>query len=181
MYKCIAALFIGLLAVNTQAGAALLDGQPVGMIYFRGTAPDTTLQIGPISTVVGPGIELTNFADFIAIDVSDTNILITANRPANLLSFFELVRFADLVGAIPAFTGVTINPATNFAGLTASDINFTADTIDVNLTALPAQTGQIISLDLIGAGPGAVPEPGSCVLVCLGVAAISGFRRLVKR
>ena len=120
-FRYVATILIGLLAVSVPAGATILEGHIVGNIYFRSTAPDTTVEIGPVNTLVGPGIELTNFANFLNIDLSDTNILITATRSAATLTVFELLRFADVNGTIPAITGVTINSATNFAGLNASD------------------------------------------------------------
>jgi hypothetical protein len=137
-----------LLAVSPlQAG--LLDGQTVSSTNFHGIAPDMTITIGPIDSVVGPGTELTNFgwSGFVNIDFFDTNILITAatDQP---FSYFEMLRFVDVVGVIPAFTSVTVNPATNWAGFDETRHYVTSDMIDLNLTALHGLQGQQISLDL---------------------------------
>lgn len=154
------ALVVACLAVASTVHASLLDGQTVATTNFHGTAPETTLVIGPVESVVGPGVELTDFgwSGFVRIDFSDTNILITLtiDQP---FGYFELLRFVDSKGTIPAFTGVTINPATNYEGFDASRVSFDADRIDVNLTALPGLKGQQISLDLTpGPGPGAGPR-----------------------
>ncbi|HYZ85366.1 MAG TPA: hypothetical protein VE621_13230 [Bryobacteraceae bacterium] len=145
------------------------------------------MQIGPVDSLVGPGVELTNFADFLNVNFSDTNILMTATRNANALSSFELIRFFNVTGLIPVITDVTINPATNFTGFNASRITFDANLISVNLTALAGLQNQQISLNLsaVPRAPGPpppppppptpqaeIPEPGSAPLCAMGVVII---------
>ena len=182
--KYVISFAASLISLSSPVRATLLDGQTVATTYFRGTAPDTTSQIGPVKSVVGPGGELTNFAGYLDIDFSDTNILITATADANPLGYFEEIRFFDVNGTIPTIAGVTLDPATNFTGLNASDIIFNADTITVNLTTLAGLQGQIISLDLNGGappvgGPTGVPEPWPAALFGLGIGLLS--LRLVRR
>ena len=139
------------------ADAALLEGQTVQTTDFHGIAPDQTIEIGPVDTVVGPGAELTGFGfeGFLDIDFSDTNILITAatDQP---FGFFEVLRFLVVSSTID-FTSVTLNSATNWTGFDASKILFTSDRIDLTLTALAGSQGQQISLDLSG-GSRVVPS-----------------------
>ena len=77
-------LIVGLVAVfltaTSPVQAALLDGQTVQTSDFHGTAPDMTAIVGPVSSVVGTGVELTSFgwSGFVNVDFSDTNILSTA-------------------------------------------------------------------------------------------------------
>jgi hypothetical protein len=169
--KSFVLMVAGFLAVS-PVRATILDGETVETTYFRGLNPDTTTIIGPVDSLVGPGIELVNFADFLTIDFSDTNIWITAtsNTPQ---TYFELAHFADGAGTIPDITGVTINPATNFAGFDASRITFDTNSISLNLTGLPGLEGQVISLDLTaapGPGPAPIPEPSTAALLVSGIA-----------
>ena len=62
------------------------------------------------------------WSGFLNIDFSDTNILISlaTDQP---LGFFEVIRFFDVNGTIPAFTDISVNPATNYAGFDASLIS----------------------------------------------------------
>lgn len=126
--------------------------------------------IGPVEAVVGPGIELVDFgwSGLVDIDISDTTILITLNmnQPAG---YAEVLRLADANGTVPDFTGVTVNPATDYAGFDASRVQVSANSVDIQLTGLQGLQGQQISLELTGAPP---PEtlpaavdirPGRCL------------------
>jgi hypothetical protein len=159
------ALVAACLAATMPVRASLLDGQTVATTNFHGSQPDQTQIYGPVYSVVGPGVELTNFGVTVFvngqpmpgvfnIDFSDTNILVTlnANQP---FSYFEVLRFADAGGTIPPYT-VSINAATNWNGFNESDIYISPqfDFFQINLTALNGLQGQQISLDLA-----AVPQP----------------------
>ena len=176
--KCFA---VACLATISQAPAAapLLDGQTIQTTDFHGTAPDTTVTIGPVASVVGPGTELMGFgfSDFLNINFSDTNILITAatDQP---FGFLEVIRFFDALGNIPAFTDISVNPATNYAGFDASRISFFgSDRIEINLTALNGLQGQQISLDLTAAPTQVVPEPATIWLLAVGMTTLVAWRR----
>lgn len=139
------------LAATSTTQAQVLDGHTVATTDFHGIAPDMTTTIGPVNSVVGAGVELesSGWSDFVRIDFSDNNILITLNMDQPF-GYFEVLRFADANDTIPDFTGVTVNPATNYAGFHASRIFFNSNMIDVNVTALHGLRGQQISLDLVG-------------------------------
>jgi hypothetical protein len=176
--KCFAVACLAIISQG-QAVAALLDGQTVETTNFHGTAPDATAIIGPELRVVGPGVELVSFGwlDFLNIDFSDTNILISlaTDQP---LGFFEVIRFFDVNGTIPAFTGISVNPATNYAGFNASLISeFDSDVIALNLTGLNGLQGQQISLDLNGATPVPVHEPATIWLLVVGTTTLVAWRR----
>jgi hypothetical protein len=169
-----------LIAVSpSPVDAALLEGETVATTNFHGSQPDSTTPIGPLNRVVGAGIELTNFgfSDFVDIDFSDTSILITL-KIDQLPAFFESLRFFDVNGTIPAFTGVTLNSATTWIGFGASRIDFTSDRIDLNLTALAGLQGQQISLNLNGGGNGngngKVSEPASYLLASIALLSMLG-------
>jgi hypothetical protein len=145
-------------AMLTPARANLLTGQTVRVTYLF---PDTsTIYAGP-ADVVGPAGGLSNFAGFVNLALSDTNILITADRNAQVNNVaFDGLEFLDLNGNIPNFTNVTLDNATNYAGFTSSRITVGVDTIFVNVADLPGLQGQVISLDI---GSTAVPEPSSWI------------------
>jgi hypothetical protein len=165
------------------ADAALSEGQTVETTDFHGTAPDMTTIIGPVSSVVGSGVELTNFGfdGFVDINFSATNILITAtiDQP---FGFLEVLRFVAINSTKPAFPGLTVNSATNWTGFDASAISFLdPDRIDLNLTALGGLQGQVISLNLSSTN-GVISEPPAYLLLgiaALGMLGIASRRRKV--
>ena len=176
--KCFAVACLAMISQG-PATAALLDSQTIQTTDFHGTAPDTTAMIGPESSVVGPVTELMSFGwlGFLNIDFSDTNILISAatDQP---FGFLEVIRFFDVNGTIPAFTGISVNPSTNYAGFDASRISFfDSDRIDINLTGLIGLQGQQISLDLNGAAPVPVHEPATIWLLVVGMTTLVAWRR----
>jgi len=165
--------------------AALLAGETVQTTEFHGTAPDTALVIGPVLSVVGPGVELTNFGfeGYLTVNFSDTNILITAaiDQP---FGPFDVLRFVDINNLIPAFTSVTLNSATNWTGFDTSRILFNSNLIDLNLTALAGSQGQQISLDLTAGPvtpPSTVPEPPAYLLLGIALLGMLGVGQRKSR
>jgi hypothetical protein len=169
----ICALFAVALAV--PASAALIDGETIQTTYLF---PDTSAVFaGPDNAVVGPGTELLGFAGLANVDFSDANILITLERNAGVNDVaFDGFRFFDVNGTIPVITSVNLNPATDYAGFTASRVTFDADTIFVNVANLPGLTSQVISIDLNGPTP--VPEPGTFVMIMAGLVLLG--RRVMR-
>ncbi len=168
-----------LLALATVASAAslshaaVLDGQTIGYNYLFPSVGDVIYDPGPI--VVGPGVELpalySVFSDVATADFSDTNILFDYYTNANWATgSFNGFRVWDINGVIPAFTSVTVNPATNMVGFSAANITFDADNIYVNWQGLAMNPSTIVSLDINGGGGsvGSVPEPTSIALLGMG-------------
>lgn len=171
-----AVLALAVVAV-IPAHATLLDGQTVHLTYefpnqgtiYNGNAYDL---------LVGPGFEINNFPSpdhVVNVDFSDTNILTTFNFSSTFTpTAFNGFHVFDGLGLIPAFTSVTINPATTLAGLDGSRISFDADNIWVNWQGLAFNTETVVSIDLTGA---AVPEPTTLVLLGSGIIGVVSRRR----
>ena len=157
-----------LLALCGVAEASpILDGATIQTTYLF---PNTgAVFAGPVNSVVGPGVELLNFAGFVNIDFSDTNILITTTRNAGVNNVpFDGLRFFDLLGMVPDNLVATLNPATNYQGFDASRFaGGDANTLFVNVANLPGLQGQVISIDL-APRVAAVPEPTSLLLLSAG-------------
>jgi hypothetical protein len=64
-----------------------------------------------------------------------------------------MIRFSDTNGTIRSFASVTVDPATNYDGFTASRVFTMADTIEVELTSLSGKRGQQIVLNIVFAAP----------------------------
>jgi hypothetical protein len=85
----------------------------------------------------------------------------------------------DMVSG-PAFTSVSIDPATNMAGFGLGNISFTGSEIQVDWHLLPFDTSTIVKLDV--SAPSGIPEPASMTLLGLGIAGVAGcaWRRRKK-
>lgn len=188
--KNIKTLFAALALATGLIGSAqatpLLDGKVVGFTYHY---PDQTTPYGYADNgnyLVGSGIEIANVVDGLAqMDISDRNLLIAFLPPAYIFlpsesnfypSTFSGFVIYDAFNTIEDFTSVTINPASNMAGLDDSRISFDANHIWVNWQGLPFDLNRtVVSLDLNRGH--AVPEPASLALVGLGLAAIAASLR----
>jgi len=168
-------------AAAIPAHATLLDGQTVRVTYEYPVI-GTVFSGASYDVLVGPGVEIAAFPtpgdNVTSVDLSDTNILVGYNSNATFLpASFNGFHVFDAFGTIPAFTSVSINPASTLVGFDVSRITFDADNIWVNWQNLPFNTETVLSLDLT-AEAGAVPEPSTLMLIGLG---IPGLVRAARR
>lgn len=166
------------LACGIAAQAALIfDGQTVEL---RVLFPDTsTTVLGPVTPVVGAGVEWAPGGGPFTYDVSDTQILITfvVNFPGGTgAAAFNGWQLFDINGTIPTFLSATLNGAST-SSITPGAITFDANNIFVNATNLASVTaGQTILVDVT-----AVPEPGSLALIAVGLGSVWFQRRRSRR
>ncbi len=180
------ALLAVLAVVLCPPASAGFIGLTIQVDYFY---PDTSTLYSTDTVVVGPGTELFGFPygdPRTNIDLSDTNIYITYNSSSWWTAAdFNGLHFYDLAGASGTITGVTINPATNMAGLDASRISFDANNIWVNWQGLSFWGGigeyydTIVSLDVTFGD--AVPEPATWLTLPAGLLGAAWLARRMRR
>jgi hypothetical protein len=115
---------IGAAALTVPAPAAHADPLLLGRtVQYQYLAPDLCC-VNPDASngnhLVGAGIEIANVANRLAtLDISDTNLYVDFidRESAFYDAPFNGFRITDVLGQIPSFTSVMINPATNMAGL----------------------------------------------------------------
>ena len=128
----VALLACGWILSAATAQALLLDSQTLRVTH---ESPLGTNSHGPNLVVVGPGVEEPSVLGIYSVDFSDTNIFIQfllANPAGFTAAPFNGLHVFDVNALIPAFTSVTINPATTLPGFSASLTTFDADNIYVN-------------------------------------------------
>ena len=162
-------VFFAVLTCVFIAGPAWADftGHNVGLSYFYPSLGNLYQDNG-VATV-GPGIEFNNVINgYGNLDVSSNTIVVTFERPAILVdSAFNGWRLDDRDGAIEDIIDVTINPATNMAGITPSDISFDADNVYLDWGPSSFDQGTVLALDVQF-----VPVPGAVLLGMLGLSVV---------
>lgn len=159
------------LLMAAPLASAQLTGQTVRAQHYF---PNLSTPYGsPVDSVVGPGVEVTNFPNLdprTNIDYSANSIRITYNSTSTWsFAAFNGIVFTDLNGTIPSITGVTLNAATNMVGLDASRISFDANTVRINWQGLPFTPSTVVVLDLsFAAAPAAaIPTLSEWMLIAL--------------
>jgi MYXO-CTERM domain-containing protein len=185
---CSMASLIMTLVLGIPCRGQSLDGEPLEVSRTHGPSLQESKGTAT-NVVVGPGVELTNFGaftpfeippsgvpGFVDVDISATSILITLTRNQTF-SAVEYLRFV-LSNTPPYFIGVTINPATDWAGFAAQPIRAEASGPNtfVNLAGLTGLQGQKILLDL-----NLIPEPSGAALGAIGLAGAGVIRRRRSR
>jgi hypothetical protein len=169
MTRLLKALGVLALATSSAAGAQSFEGSTLNYQYYYDT-PYPLASNG--SFVVGPGVEVPNVADDVAtLDVSGSNILVDYTQTSiwGGLAFNGWI-LSDQTDSLAAILGVTIDPSTNLAGFSLSNISFTDNSITVDWRGLSFTDATVVSLN-VNFGSQAVPEPSTWAMMLLGFGA----------
>lgn len=157
------ALALAAAAAAAPASAALLDGQTVKVEYLF---PDTnSLYEGPYDYVVGTD-GARSFFNIASVTLGDTTVQADAFCGGGCSwssAAFNGIHIFDAFNTVAAFTSVTLDASTNYAGLDASRITFDADNIWINWQGLDANGH--VALNINDGASGAVPEPAAWALM----------------
>lgn len=158
----------------TPASAALLLGKTVQLSHDFPVlgSPDA----GVTSYTVGTSapVDYAGLATYFATDTTfNMNVFCGQGCNWTTTSFNGFV-LSDVSSTVDAFTGVTINAATNYLGFDASRVSFDADNIYVNLQGLTANG--TITLDINGAA-GGIPEPAAWAMMLAGFGLVGAAMR----
>lgn len=162
--------------LSSQARAAGFSGSTVNFQYDFPSATTPYLYADNGDKVVSSGLEVNHIAFVANLDIAATNISVTFNTTTywTNASFNGWV-ISDQIDNLSAITGVTINPLTDLAGFTQSNIVWDANSIAVNWQGLAFDPSTVFSLDVAFAPPvSGVPEPDTWAMMLLGFGAI-GF------
>ena len=173
--KHIAFLAAALAAATLAAPAcaALLAGQTVQIGHEYPTLG--TFDLGPVDYTVGTSgpVYYESAAD---ISVTDTQFTINVHCGEECSwssASFNGFGLFDTYGTVKAFTSVTIDGATSYAGFDVSRISFDGNSIRVNLADLDANGLIVLNI-------AAVPEPASWALMIGGFAMVGVAMRRRK-
>ena len=131
------------------------------------------------------GISGFAFDPQINVDVSDTNIELVFEIDTNFggtVDIFNGWRFNDLGDTIEAIVGVTLGSNTNLNVLRGDfdpdvDITFDPDSVFVNMDGLFVFAGSVLSLDVSFDQATSAAEPGTLMLLGLGILGLTWRRR----
>ena len=168
------ALLVAAAAFSSAASATTLYGHTVQVSHDDPV--EGTFLSGPFDVVVNDTVEVPSLVGFYSADISDTNIFLDFTQfPVSSGTFtgdtFNGFHLFDVNGTIASFLTVTINNATNVAGLDASRVSFDADNIYVNFAGLTVTPASRVSLDIT-----VVPEPGTFLLMIPALAIFAAIR-----
>jgi hypothetical protein len=154
----IAVAAIGILAAHPAMAVLPTDwnGATIGFQYLYPN--DSAVVDDDGSLLVGPGAE-GDFFGYFTYDISANQIVLNAFAEGNWdNSSFNGPRFYDYGLDDVDLTGVSVNPASNMAGLSNANLTWDGDNIYVNWQGLLFNPETQVILDLQFNGEQSVPE-----------------------
>lgn len=165
--------FAGVVVALPAASFAGLTGSTMGDQYYAyGGAYNSQTNF-----VVGAGVE-DSFLWYFNIDVDDTSITFdytdSSTWSSSSLSLAPTIYNGIAMRMVsgPAFTGVSIDGATNMAGFDMSRISWTGSEIQIDWQNLSFTPDTIVKLNVE-----AVPEPATAAALALGGLGLMARRR----
>jgi hypothetical protein len=154
------------------ASAALLTGLTVQLSHQFPVLG--SFDQGPTDYTVGTSAPISYYG-LGTYSAGDTTFIINMSSGSTWTNAsFNGFALRDTYGVAAAFTSVSIDPSTNYAGFDASRLSFDADTVSVNLQGL--QVDGLIVININGA-TGAVPEPQSWAMLIAGFGLVGAAAR----
>ena len=175
----LAALTLTLCGTAASAGPVLVGTVTDSYLFPTSSDVLATSTIGVGTPTVCPGSDpiCAPFAEPAILSASGLTLAVSEDAGSSYtLSSFNGIRFSDLVFSDGShITGFTLD--TDLAGLTASDISFTGNSIEYDAAGLDFSTAPYhITIGLI-TSTGSVPEPASWALMLGGFGAIGSAMR----
>jgi len=163
-----------LAALSGVSANATLLGDEITITFGHGNPPSGG---ETFSGVVTDAIELV-LANVVFIDVGDSSIILTSTVTSGFAAnTFVLFDDLDWVGSPGEIVGVDITVGT-FVGWDDSLVEFTANSVTIDISLLEFTVGELLRLDLIvehTVDP--VPEPATITLLGLGLAGMAYRKR----
>ncbi len=174
---------LAFLTLSGEASATNITGETVRVNYENQQSGFGLNVQNSETVVVGAGVELEPISLFgsIDFDIDITANTIIVTKPIGNVSFGGLpdwpvnsFRFFDIGGTIPDFNSFSIQSQSGVGGdgLSAADLSFTADQLDIYLGGTFWQTGSTATFVF-----STVPGPGTAALFGFGLVGLVCARR----
>jgi len=171
-------------ALGTSVGDTPVPGSVTGGSFIDsgglgGEFIEPTLN-GDLEPVALPVFDIDADDTTITFDYSVSTPSIWSNSPPSLSPTIDNGIAIDLLSA-GSFEDVTLDPATNMTGFSASNFSFTGNQIEIDWSDLSFDTSTVVTLDVTYSETSAAPEPATYSLMLLsllgvGLAARSGSK-----